>query len=82
MGSAKGKQDVKSGRSFTLERIAGPRSGAVCVAVANRVPGEWLELGVDNTCPLAAEAVAILAKKDGRKTDSGKWLFLQGVLAC
>lgn len=73
--------EMEAATLFTLSRIFGLRSGAVCAVVANRVTGEWQETGVENACLLAAEAVAILAEWDRRKVESGKPHFFPGLLA-
>lgn len=72
--------EMEAATLFTLARIFGLRSGAVCAVVANRVTGEWNEAGIPEACRVAAEAVAILAEWDGRKAASGKRNFYPGLL--
>lgn len=71
--------EMEAATLFTLARIFGLRSGAVCAVVANRVTGEWEEAGIADACRVAAEAVSLLAEWDRRKTESGKMFYHPGL---
>jgi uridine phosphorylase len=71
--------EMEAATLFTLARLFGLRSGAVCAVVANRVTGEWQETGIEDACRVASEAVAILAEWDRLTAAAGKRWFFPGL---
>lgn len=55
--------EMEAATLFTLARLFGLRSGAVCAVVANRVTGEWNEAdGIEKACRVASAAARRLAR--------------------
>ena len=74
--------EMEAAALFTLCRLFGLRSGAVCAIVANRVTGEWAEKGgVERACLAGAEAVGLLHEWDQKKKAAGKKYFFPGLLS-
>ena len=59
--------EMEAAALFTLCRLFGLRSGAVCTVVANRVSGEWLLTGEREACLVGAEAVSMLCERGAKK---------------
>jgi uridine phosphorylase len=73
--------EMEAAALFTLSRLFGIRSGAVCAIVANRVTGEWAEEdGIENACLAGAEAVRLLHTWDQKKLAAGKRYFHPGLM--
>jgi len=53
--------EMEAAALFTLCRLFGLRSGAICTVVANRATGEWRVSGEERACLAAAEAVRRLS---------------------
>ena len=73
--------EMEGAALMTLSRIFGLRAGMCAAVVAQRITGEWNNVGVDaKACLVGAEAVKILTEWDALKKAAGKNYFTPGLL--